>query len=329
MTHRPDRRRLVAAACLLPFAAQAQPGRPAWKPAKPVRIVVGFVPGGATDLVARVVAPELSQSWGQGVVVDNRAGASGIIAAEEVAHAPADGLTLMVAPQTSMTMAQPLYPKRVKYDTRRDFTPLTNLGASPQILVVPAASDIRSVADLVAFARREPGKATYGSGGNGTSLHLAGAILGQSQKVTVTHIPYKGEGAAVNDLIGGQLTFMFSNIFVALPFVKAGRLRALAVSGDQRASSLPDVPTFTEQTQVKLDTPTWYGLFAPAGLPADIAAQIVADCDTALARPQSRERFAQLGITWQKNSARQFDAFLQDEIRFAQDIVRSTGITAD
>ncbi|WP_158215214.1 Bug family tripartite tricarboxylate transporter substrate binding protein [Candidimonas nitroreducens] len=318
-------RRSVLAAGSLAALGGAFLTRPA-RAESTTQMLVGFSAGGSTDIVARTLCPPLGQRLGQNIVVENRAGASGILAAHLLLRSPADGRHLMVAPQTSTIMAQILYPDRVKYDTVRDFTPLTDLGQSPLVLVVPSGSSIHSVADLVAQARKEPGRMTYGSGGVGTSLHIAGALLADAGRVKMLHVPYQGEAKAVIGLLSGQLSFMFSNIFVVLPYIKQGKLRALAVTGTDHSTHLPKVPTLSSQVPVTLDASTWYGLYAPKELPDKVANHIVSAVWAVMGSPKVSKQLAVMGITSSPNTPAQFKEFLRKELAAAKAAVAQAGI---
>lgn len=281
-------------------------------PNKTVRIVVGFAPGGATDVTARILAQKLSDAWGQNVVVENRPGASGIIGAETVAKAAPDGYTLLVSPQTSTAVATTLYPK-LPYDVFKDFAIVTVVGSSPQMLVLHPSLPPRTFQEFVPFAKANYKNLSFGSGGLGSTPHLAGELLNLSLGVKMVHIPYKGENPALADVLGGQLPFMFSNLPVAVPQVKSGKLRGLAVTSLQRSPIAPDYPTVAESGIPGFDTATWNGLYAPSAMPKELIARVNGDVVKLLSLPDVRERFAQQGIDRVGNSSEDAAAFLRSE----------------
>jgi tripartite-type tricarboxylate transporter receptor subunit TctC len=309
----------------LALALQAGPVAAQGFPAKPVRMIIGFAAGGTTDLVGRLVAQRLGDSWGQTVVVENRTGASGMIAAEAVAKAPADGYTLLVTPQTSLAVAPALYGK-APYDATRDFTPITLMGSTPTIMVVNPAFPAKTFAEFVELAKKSGVPLAYGSGGIGSSPHMAGELLSAQLGIRMTHIPYKGESPALTDTMGGQVPIMFGNISVAVPHIKSGKLRALASTGAARSPLLPDVPTVAESGLKDFSIATWFGLLGPAGMPADLVARIQRDVARVLATPDIRNRLVDLGVDIVANSPEEFSAYLRTEIvRYAK-VIKDAGI---
>ena len=309
----------------LALALQADPVAAQGFPAKPVRMIIGFAAGGTTDLVGRLVAQRLGESWGQTVVVENRTGASGMIAAEAVAKAPADGYTLLVTPQTSLAVAPALYGK-APYDATRDFTPITLMGSTPTIMVVNPAFPAKTFAEFVELAKKSGVPLAYGSGGIGSSPHMAGELLSAQLGIRMTHIPYKGESPALTDTMGGQVPIMFGNISVAVPHIKSGKLRALASTGAARSPLLPDVPTVAESGLKDFSIATWFGLLGPAGMPADLVARIQRDVARVLASPDIRNRLVALGVDIVANSPEEFSAYLRTEIvRYAK-VIKDAGI---
>ncbi|SRR5450759_196000 len=309
----------------LALALQAGPVAAQGFPAKPVRMIIGFAAGGTTDLVGRLVAQRLGDSWGQTVVVENRTGASGMIAAEAVAKAPADGYTLLVTPQTSLAVAPALYGK-APYDATRDFTPITLMGSTPTIMVVNPAFPAKTFAEFVELAKKSGVPLAYGSGGIGSSPHMAGELLSAQLGIRMTHIPYKGESPALTDTMGGQVPIMFGNISVAVPHIKSGKLRALASTGAARSPLLPDVPTVAESGLKDFSIATWFGLLGPAGMPADLVARIQRDVARVLASPDIRNRLVALGVDIVANSPEEFSAYLRTEIvRYAK-VIKDAGI---
>ncbi len=295
-------------------------------PNKPVRIVVGFAAGGTTDVVARIVAQRLGEAWGQNALVETRAGASGMIAADLVAKAAPDGYTLLVTPQTSLAVAPPLTGK-APYDASKDFTPITVIGSTPTLMVVNANFPARTFAEFVELAKK--GGLTYGSGGIGSSPHMAGEIMSAQLGIKMTHVPYKGENPALTDTIGGQIPVMFGNITAALPHVKGGKLRALANTGGKRSPLAPDVPTMNESGLRDFAVATWFGLLGPAGLPAELAARIQRDVAQAIARPELRDKLVELGVDLIGSTPPEFSAFLRAEIARYTRIIKEAGIKAE
>lgn len=314
---------LIAAG--LALALQAGPAAAQTFPAKPVRMIIGFAAGGTTDLVGRIVAQRLGDAWGQTVVVENRTGASGMIAAEAVAKAAADGYTLLVTPQTSLAVAPALYGK-APYDAARDFTPITLMGSTPTIMVVNPAFPPRTFAEFVESAKKSAAPLAYGSGGIGSSPHMAGELLSAQLGIRMTHIPYKGESPALTDTMGGQVPIMFGNISVAVPHIKSGKLRAIASTGAARSPLLPDVPTVAESGLKDFAVATWFGLLGPAGMPADLALRIQRDVARVLATPEVRNRLVDLGVDIVANSPEEFAAYLRTEIARYAKVIKDAGI---
>ena len=307
----------------LPLAASGQPF-----PSKPIRIVVAFPPGGATDLMARTVAAKLQDRTGQPGVVENKPGASGMIGTEFVAKSPPDGYTLVMATQTTHAVNPSLHAK-VSYDPVRDFAPVTMAGYTPLALVVPAGAPYGTVAEFVAWLKANPGKATFGSGGNGTSQHLSAELFKTVAGVDAVHVPYKGSAPAMADLLGGQVAFMFDNLPTAMPHVKAGKLKALAVTSAARSSLAPDVPTMAEAGFPGVETTTWFGLFAPAGTPSDVIAKLNAEVAAGLRDPEVRTRLAGQGIEVVADSPDAFAATLKREIAKWAKVIRDSGAKPD
>ncbi|MBI2226420.1 MAG: tripartite tricarboxylate transporter substrate binding protein, partial [Betaproteobacteria bacterium] len=245
-------------------------------PAKPVRIIVPFSPGGGTDIVARTVAPKLADRFGQQVVVDNRVGAAGAIGAEITVRSPPDGYTLMVGSTSEIGIGPSLYSK-LPYDVLRDLVPVTPLAATPMVLVVHPSMPVRTAKDLVALARARPGQINYGSAGAGSGAHMAAELFRYLTKADIVHVPYKGVAPAMADVIGGQVQVLFTTLPSATAFIKAGRLKALGVASPQRASSMPELATMAESGVPGYEMEYWYGFFAPAATPKDILARIHAD----------------------------------------------------
>ncbi len=298
-------------------------------PLKPPRIVVGFAPGGNTDLVTRILAQKLGELWSQTVVVDNRPGASGMIAGEIVAKAAPDGYTLLLTPQTSIAVAPSLYGK-APYDPAKDFAPITLAGSSPLLMVVHPSFPPKSFAEFVALAKKgSAGALTFGSGGIGSSPHMAGELLSAALGIKMNHVPYKGENPALTDTIGGQIPIMFGNLPVALPYVQAGKLRALANTASTRSPLAPSIPTVAESGIKGYAISTWSAVLGPAGLPAELAARIQRDIVRVINQPETRDRLIGMGVDLIGNSPEEFGAFLRAEIPRYAKVIKDAGIKAE
>lgn len=273
----------------LPISGQAQTF-----PSKPLRIIVPFAPGGPTDVMARTIAKTMSQSMGQPVIIENKAGGGGLIALGEVARAPADGHTLAFPSILSVT--NPALMANYPYDMARDFEAVTVVGFIPHALAVRSDFPVKTLAELVALAKEKPGTLAYGSSGNGTSAHLAGAMFAQMAGINVTHVPYRGASLAMQDLLSGQVQFMFLDMSTGLAQIKAGKLRALAMAPARRVAVLPEVPSIAEQGYPSYNIRAWYGLLAKAGTPPDIIQKLYAEVKRALDSPEVREIFLAQGI---------------------------------
>lgn len=307
---------------------QAAPVAAQGYPAKPVRIVVGFAPGGATDLLARILAQNLSDGWKQSVLVDNRGGAAGTIGAEAVAKAPPDGYTLLLSPQSSIAIAPSMYSK-LGYDPLRDFEPVVEAGYSPLLLVVHPSLPARSFKDFMQLAKTQPASMSYGSGGQGTVLHLTGELLNAALGVRTVHVPYKGENPALIDLMGGQVAFMFCNLPIGLTYARTGKLRALALATRSRSSLAPEVPTVIESGIAGFEAAVWNGVYAPARTPRDIVTRINADVVRILNTPEIKERVAGQGIYVNTGTPEQLAAYLKSETAKWSKVVKAAGITAN
>jgi len=292
------------------FATQAHAQK---YPDHPVKVVVGFAAGGGTDVAGRVIAQKLSDATGQSFVVENRTGASGLIASEQVAKAPADGYTIMVGSQTTLAVAPALY-KKFQLDVVKDLTGMAMIGISPLVAVVNVNSPIHSIKDLVAEAKARNGTMNFGSGGVGTTPHMAGELLAFNAGVKLVHVAYRGEAPALNDLLGGQIPFMFSNLSVVKGNIEGGKLRALAVTSTKRVPSLPDVPTLAE-TFPGFDAATWFVLVAPAGTPREAIMRINAETKKIVATQDFLQRFDQLGmIPDQDRTPDEINTYIKAEI---------------
>ncbi|ADP19936.1 MULTISPECIES: Bug family tripartite tricarboxylate transporter substrate binding protein [Achromobacter] len=282
----------LGALCLLPLGARAQAF-----PDRPVRLVVPFPPGGTTDILARMLGNALGTEWKQPVVIENKPGASGTIFSEQLARAPADGYTLMVT-ATHHVINPALY-KNLRYDSKKDFTPVAQVAAVPNVLVInpdfAARNHINSVADLIAYAKANPGKVNFGSAGTGGANHLSGELFKSMTGVSMVHIPYKGAAPALNDLLGGQIPIMFDSVPGVLQHIKAGKLRALAVTSLTRSAALPDVPTLDEAGVKGFEATAWFGLYAPGNMDPKLLAKLSGDVLAALRSPSIQGQFAQQG----------------------------------
>ncbi len=265
-------------------------------PGKPIRLVVAFAPGGFTDIVGRVTAAKLSEALGQQVLVDNKAGAGGIIGTEIGAKAPPDGYTLLLGTISTHAMNPHLY-KTLPYDPVKDFAPVARVATSPNILVVHPSVPAKSVAELIAAAKAKPGDLKYGSGGNGTSSHLAGEMFKSIAGVDILHVPYRSTSQGVTALLAGEISLMFDTLPSSLPHVQAGTLRALAVTPKERVAFVPDLPTVAESGLPGFEMGVWVGIFAPAGTPAPVIARLDAETRKLLALPDVVARFEALGVT--------------------------------
>ncbi len=285
------RRTLLTLALAAPVAARAQP---AW-PARPLRIVVPFAPGGSTDLMARRIAERLTQTLGQTVLVENRPGAGGVTGSDLVAKSPPDGLTLLFGVTGTHAIAPSLYPA-LPYQPLRDFAPVTLVVQAPLVLVVHPALPIHSMAEFIAAAKARPGAISYGTPGNGTSMHLTGVMFDQAAGTQTTHVPYRGSAVALNDLVGGTLSSMWGDLLVVLPQIRAGAIRALAVTSATRNPLLPEVPTVAESGLPGFEAVSWQGLFAPAATPPDLVERLSNEVRAALALPEIHDFFAGQGF---------------------------------
>lgn len=309
--------------CLWTCAVQAQSDYPN----KAVRLVVGFSAGGSTDVVARLLAKELTQDLGQSFVVENRPGASSNIATEGVIRSPNDGYTLFMMAVTN-AINQTLY-TNLKFDILKDFSPIA-LGAKvPNVLVINPKLPINTVQELIAYATKNPGTLNFASSGTGTSIHMTGELFKVQTKLDIAHIPYKGSSPALIDLVGGQVQLMFDNMPSAWPLVQAGKLRALAVSSPKRSPVAPDLPTMDESGFPGFDVSSWFGLAAPLGTPKDIVDKLNASVNKALAKPDVQKVLHDLGAFTQAMSVAEFTQFVQTETATWGKVVKEAGVRAE
>jgi len=297
-------------------------------PARPVHIVVPYPAGGVADLLPRMVAEKLSQKWGQAVVVENKAGASGNIGMGYVAQQPADGYTFALAPAGNLTVNPTLFPS-LPFDTMRDFTPVTLLANVPNVLVVHPSVPAKTFQELVAYAKANPGKLNFASPGAGSGAHLAGELLQLDAGVQLTHVPYKGLAPAVTDLLGGQVQMMFAGVSTIVQHVKAGKLRALAVAGPHRLDAMPGVPTVAESGYPGFDVTSWYGIVARSGTPPAIVRKVSEDMAEALRQPDVAKKLEDLGLEPVGDTPQQFGALIQAESRKWGDIVKKANIRVE
>jgi tripartite-type tricarboxylate transporter receptor subunit TctC len=316
----------LAAATLLCAAGAAWPQSPPY-PAKSVRLVLGFPPASAADVVARVVAPRLGEGLGQPVIVENKPGAGSNIAAESVVRASADGYTLLLGTVANTINAS--LNKGLGFDFERELAPVAGLATAPNLLVVHPSLAVRSVKDLVAAARANPGGILYGSSGNGTAPHLSGELFNLMAGVKLVHIPYKGSPQAVTDLLAGRVLVMFSPASTVLPHIKAGTLRALASTGLQRASAAPELPTIAESGLAGFETAVWFGLFAPAATPREIIERLSRETAGALAAPELKSQLASQGIDVMASTPAQLGEYVRRETDKWAQVVQASGAKID
>ena len=302
-------------------------------PSKPVRIIVPFPPGGTTDIVARSIGVELQRMWQHPVVIENRAGAGGNIGADAVAKSPGDGYTLLMGTVGTHAINQALYAQsgsKMPFDPVKDFVPITLVAGVPNVMVISPKLPVNSVAEFIAYAKARPGQLNMSSSGNGTSIHLTGELFKTVTGTYMVHFPYRGSAPAVTDLITGNMNVMFDNLPSALPHIKSGRLKALAVTSRTRSPALPDVPTIEEAAGLKgFDASSWFGLFAPAGTPRTVVDKIQADVAKALSQPAVRERFVAQGADPGGNTPDQFAAFIRAETEKWTRVVKFSNAKVD
>jgi tripartite-type tricarboxylate transporter receptor subunit TctC len=311
------------------FAAAPALAQPAGDnyPSKPIHLILPFPPGGGTDILGRVIAERLTTQLGQPVVIENRGGAGGNVGAEAAAHSAPDGYTLvLVAP--SLAISPSLYSK-LNYDPVKDFAPITLVGTVPNVMVTNMSVPAKTLAEFIALAKSRPEGMNFGSGGNGTSNHLAGELFNLEAGVKLVHVPYKGVNLAMNDVMAGQVQLVVIGIPAALPFIKAGRLRALAVVAPKRLAAIPEVPTAAEAGLPNYEVTTWYGVLAPAGTPKPIIARLNAEIVRVMHAPDLQERFAATGTEPRTSTPEEFADFIRQEMAKWGKVVRAAGLKAE
>ena len=317
-------KKLLAALVLAPTLAIAQA-----YPSRTVTIVVPFPPGGGTDTGTRVIAQKLSQKWGQPVIVENKPGAAGILGAEQVSKAKPDGYTLMMGNIGTQSINPSLYGKKLTYNPDNAFAPVTLVAELPMVMLAGPATGAKTAADVITASKANPGKTTYSSSGPGGSMHLAGALFEKETKTELLHVPYKGGGPAIADLIAGHVDISFATILESSGHIKSGRLRALAVTSDKRYPTLADVPTLSESGLRGFNTGSWIGLVAPAGTPRDVVEKIARDVHDIVNSAEVRDQFIVQGATPVGGTPAEFAALIEsDRKRYAQ-IIRERNITAE
>ena len=294
-------------------------------PAKPIRLIVPSTPGGSVDTLARTVGPRLAEKWGQQVIVDNRSGAGGAIAGELVAKSPPDGYTLLVGTVASLATNVSLQ-KKLPYDPAKDFAPVTLLATQNLMLLVHPSLPVKSVKDLTALAKKQPGSLSFSSAGNGTGGHLSGELYKMLAGVNLLHVPYKGVAPAMIDVVSGQVTMTFASILSGAQQVRTGRLRALAVTGARRSPAVSDLPTMMEAGVANYESATWYGIVAPAGTPADIINRLNGEITTILKGQEMNDRLTKEGADPVGNTPSEFARHIQTEIEKWRKVIRAAGI---
>ena len=341
MLSKPKNRRtaqlIIAQAAILLIASVLTHGAVAqttW-PSKPVRIVVPFAPGGTTDILARALAPELTRAFGQSFIVENRAGAGGNVGADAVAKSAADGYTLLMGTVGTHGINKALYPN-LPYNPVKDFAPITLVAGVPNVMVMNAEKaqklGINSVADFVAYAKAHPGKLNMASSGNGTSIHLAGELFKSMSSTYMVHFPYRGSSPALLDLVGGTMDVMFDNLPSALPQIKAGKLKALAVTSGQRSAALPDAPTIEQAGGPAMkgyEASSWFGLLAPAGTPPDVVSRIQQEVAKSFAKPEIKEKLLAQGAIPGGGTPAEFAKMIDAEMTKWAQVVKTSGAKVD
>jgi len=294
-------------------------------PNRAITITVPFVAGGTTDLLARIIGQQLNERWKVPVLVENKSGASGTVGSAEVARAPADGYSLLMGTSATHVNGPNLY-QNIPYDPIKDFSPITRAGIVTNVLVVPANAPYSSVQELIAWGRANPDKLTFGSSGYGTTQHLAGEIFKLKENIDMVHVPYRGSTLSLADLIGGQISMIFDNLPSALPHVQSGRLKALAVTAASRSEHLPEVPTMMEAGVADFDVTAWFGLLAPAGVPADVVTRLNREVVDILNMPDIQRQIRDMGAVPSPESPQTYAAVILDEARKSAELVRAANL---
>jgi tripartite-type tricarboxylate transporter receptor subunit TctC len=297
-------------------------------PSKPIRLISPYPPGGANDILARIISPKLGENLGQQIVVENRAGATGNIGAELVARAAPDGYTLLMGQASNLTINISLMGK-LPYDPVKDFAPVTLIATTPNLLVVHPSLRVRTVKDLVALAKAKPGALNYASSGSGSAGHLAAELFKKVAGVNMVHIPYKGAAPALTDVVAGQAQLYFTSPISATPFVRSGRLRMVAVTSPRRSPSLPDVPTVAESGYPDFDVLSWWGIVAPAAVPRELIARLHSEIVKVVNLPDTKARFADQGADAATNTPEQFAAYIKSEIVKWAKLIKDTGVKSE
>ena len=318
---------LFALAELVTLGASGPAAAQAW-PAKPVRLVVPFAAGGATDVVARILGQKLGELWGQSVVIENRGGAGGNVGADVVAKATNDGYTLLMASGSIVTVNQHMY-KRMPFDAQKDFAPITKVATGPMLVIVHPGVPAANIKALIALAKAKPGSINFGSAGVGSQVHMAAENFANAAGIDVVHVPYKGESLGVNDVMAGQIQMMVTNLAAAAPFVASGKLKALAVTSKERSKALPDVPTVAESGLPGFENTGWFGLLAPAGTPKEVLDKIQLDTAWVLDTPEMRGRLFVQGMTAVGNRSDEFTRSIAEESKRWAKVVSDRKLTAN
>ncbi len=316
----------TAASLVCAMLALANPAAAQDYPTRPVRLVIPFPPGGSNDVVGRLIAMHLAERLGKQVVVDNRGGAGGVIGTEVVAKSPADGYTLLVI---SMAHAVNPWLYKLTYDPIKDFAPIALLAKGANVLVVHPSLPVKTVKDLIDLAKAKPGQLNFASSGNGTSIHLAGELFKTMAGVSMVHVPYKGSAPAIADLLGGQVSCMFDNMPSSLPHIKAGKLRAIAVTSARRSPAMPELPTIAEAGLPGYEAASWFGLLAPAGTPREIVTKLNHTIVESLKTPEMKERLSSQGAEPVGDSPEEFAAYIRSEIAKWAKVVKASGAKLD
>jgi len=320
---------LAAGVCALPVLPILSTAQAQAFPTKPISLIIPFPPGGPTDAMARTLAAEITGSLGQPVIVENRAGAGGNIGADFVARALPDGHTLLFGTSGPLAINASLY-RKISYDPATSFAPVIQIGQLPNILVVNPALPVKDVRELIAYSKAHPGQLSYASSGNGASSHLAGVLFNGIAGTDLQHVPYKGTGPALNDLLGGQVSMSFTDVLTALPYIKAGKLRPLGIATAQRSRALPDLPTLAEQGVKGYDVSVFFGIVAPAGTPPETIARLNKAFTEALATPKVKQLFASQGFEPAADaSPQQLGRFIAAETAKWKDVVKKSGAQLD